>query len=204
MRTFHSARGVQMLLCSFAPGSRSPDMSLTPDHTWRKSVITAQAGALRVWFKIQYESYIQGQLSACSGQLSSCTSEPSNNTSLKSTRSGQNKTAGIICSENVFTWYLTYGRHWILMWNMGYIISHIHKGEIWCCSSLTAVISQASPGLRRWNVWPLQTAEQLKQLADPSASFLKQPLRGHGCKKNVRIGELKRPGKSVTCTPIRS
>ena len=39
-------RGVQTLLCSGAPGSRSPDMSLTLDHTWGKSVITAQAGGL--------------------------------------------------------------------------------------------------------------------------------------------------------------
>lgn len=44
------------------------------------------------------------------------------NTSLTSKLSGQNKTAGVICSENVFTWYLTYGRHWILMWNIAYFI----------------------------------------------------------------------------------
>lgn len=39
-------RGVQTLLCSYAPGSRSPDMSLTLDPTWGKSVITVQAGGL--------------------------------------------------------------------------------------------------------------------------------------------------------------
>lgn len=96
------------------------------------------------------------------------------NTSLTSKPSGQNKTAGVMCSENVFTWYLTYGRHWKLMWNMGYFISHIHEGRIWCCSSLATVISWASlntfcAGCHCRNVWPLQTAEQFTQLADPSA-----------------------------------
>lgn len=106
-------------------------------------------------------------------------------TSLMSKLSGQNKTAGVICSENVFTWYLTYGWHWILMWNIGYFISHIHKGGIWCCSSVATTISRPSlttffcPDHHCWNVWPLQTAEQLMQLADPSMISLKQPLWGH-------------------------
>lgn len=51
------------------------------------------------------------------------------NTSLMSKLSGQKKTAGVICSENVFTWYFTYGRYWILMWNIGYFISNIHKRQ---------------------------------------------------------------------------
>lgn len=64
--------------------------------------------------------------------VSSAAAQPNrpHNTSLTSKLSGQNKTAGVMCSENVFTWYLTYGWHWILMWNIGYFISHIHKGRI--------------------------------------------------------------------------
>lgn len=117
------------------------------------------------------------------------------NTSLTSILNGQNKTAGVMCSENVFTWYLTYARHWILMWNIGYCISHIHKGRIRCCSSLTTVISWTSlntfcPGHHYWNVWLLQTAEQLLQLADPSTIFLEQCLRGHSYKRNAHTGWL--------------
>lgn len=39
-------RGVETVLCGAAPGTRSPDMSLTLDHTRGKSVITGQAGGL--------------------------------------------------------------------------------------------------------------------------------------------------------------
>lgn len=99
------------------------------------------------------------------------------NTSLTSILNGQNKTAGVMCSENVFTWYLTDAWHWILMWNIGCCISHMHKGRTWCCSSLTTVISWTRlntfcPGHHYWNVWLLQTADQLLQLADPSMIFL--------------------------------
>lgn len=96
------------------------------------------------------------------------------NTSLTSILSGQNKTAALMCSESVLTSCLTHGRHWILMWNMGYCVSHIHRGRLWCCSTLATVISWASlntffgPGHGCWNVWPLQTAERLLQPADPS------------------------------------
>lgn len=99
--------------CSFTPGNRSPDMSQTPDHTWLKSVITVQAGSLWVCLKIQYENYIQGQLSIYSWHLSSCPGEPSNSTSLKWPLSEQNKTAGVTYGENVSTSYMIYHSHWI-------------------------------------------------------------------------------------------
>lgn len=65
------------------------------------------------------------------------------------------------------------------MWNIGYFISNIHTRS---SLMVAAVISQAGltwfcPGYVCRNVWPLQTAEQLMQIADPSVIFLKQSVR---------------------------
>lgn len=64
------------------------------------------------------------------------------NTSLTSRPSGRIKTAAVMCS--VLTPCLTNRRHWILMWNMGYRISHIRRGRGWRCSALATVISWVS------------------------------------------------------------
>lgn len=56
-----------------------------------------------------------------------------------------------------------------------------------------AVISPASlttfcPDHDCWNVWPLQTADQLMQLADPSVIFLNTLCGGHGYTSNACTG----------------
>ena len=130
-----------------------------------------------------------------STRVSSAAAEVNNphNTSLTSILTGQNRTAGVMCSENIFTWYLLMSD--ILMWNKGYCISQIHVGRIWCCSSLATGISSSSlntfcPRHHSWNVWTLQTAEQLLQLADPSIIVPKQSLWGQGYKRNTRTSQL--------------
>lgn len=122
-------RSVQTWLCSCAPGSRSPDMSLTPDHTWGKSVITVQAGGLWVGLKSNIRCTSKDNFQYTLVSSAAAQVNHPHNTSLTSKLSGQNKMAGVICSENVFTWYLTYRRNLILMWNIGYFLSYINKRQ---------------------------------------------------------------------------
>lgn len=51
------------------------------------------------------------------------------NTSLTSVLTGQSKTAGVMCRENVFTGHKTYGWHRKLMWSVGYTI--LYKSRPW-------------------------------------------------------------------------
>lgn len=109
------------------------------------------------------------------------------NTSLTSRPSGRIKTAAVMCS--VLTPCLTNRRHWILMWNMGYRISHIRRGRGWRCSALATVISWVSLNTFFFFLHPaaaVQMFDHCKQLNGDGRpltwvmSLPKWTLWGHG------------------------
>lgn len=89
------------------------------------AVITAQAGGLRVGLKNPILLWDKDK-SAPDSSAAARANRP-HNTSLTSILSGQGKTAAVMCRENVFTGYMTYGWHGILIWSAGYTI--LYKGR---------------------------------------------------------------------------
>lgn len=173
-------KGVQTWLCSWAPGSRSPDMNLTLDQTRRGGarLLRRRPAVYEQGWKIQY---LQRDPRTSLSFLRTAESQRPRNTSLTSIRSGQSQAASVMCRENVFTGYMTYGWRGILMGTPGYTILHkrgrTQESSLWFLGQF-------------WSRPPPLECDRCKQAsvlaADPSPSFPKQSLASRSREKCSR------------------